>query len=116
MIQCPRFRFARERGFLFTESLHYYTVLPVDANSVVREIRKTKPEAPRYRAVKGSWVKPAWAVRKLVEEDRWTVADAVREVIDRMKLGGQAAPGKVFASIRVAYYVVKNKPWSDEPK
>ena len=85
----------------------------MDPASIVREIRRKTPAAPRYRAAKGAWIKPAWAVRRMVEKDNWMVSDAVREVVSRMQL----TPVDVaFAGIRAAYYEVKKRKWEDEPK
>jgi len=86
---------------------------PVDPASIVREIKRKAPEAPRFRAAKGAWIKPAWAVRRMVEVDHWMVSDAVREIVSRMKL---TPPDVAFAGIRAAYYEVKKRPWKDEPK
>lgn len=85
----------------------------MDPQSIVREIRKKAPDAPRYRASKGSWIKPAWAVRRMVEKENWMVSDAVRETVARMSL----TPNDVaFKGIRAAYYEVRKRPWKEEPK
>lgn len=84
----------------------------MDADEVIREIRKKKPEPPRRRAAMGQWVKPAWAARKLAE-DGWTVSDAVREVVSALKLH---PPDKAFRGVRSAYYEVIKQDWKDEPK
>lgn len=101
-------------GFLCLDGI--LTILhpaAVDPKSIVREIKRKTPAAPRYRALKGAWIKPAWAVRRMVEEQKWMISDAVREVVARMKL---TPPEVAFAGIRAAYYEVKKKDWNKEPK
>ncbi len=70
----------------------------------VKEIRRTTPLPPKTRAGKGAWVDYAKAVRTLVTEDKWTVSDAVRRVIDTHRLH---PPEAAFKGIRAAYYALK---------
>ena len=70
----------------------------------VKEIRRKTPLPPKTRAPKGGWVGYAEAVRTLVSEDRWTVSDAVRRVIETHRLHPEDA---AFKGIRAAYYALK---------
>ena len=75
---------------------------------MIREIKRKTPLPPSYRAARGAWVAPAKVVRALVENDRWTVSDAVREVVARQNLH---PPGIAFRGVRAAYYVLlKQEP------
>ncbi len=83
----------------------------MDPEEAIREIKRKTPLPPSYRAARGVWVQPAWVVRGLVERDKWTVSDAVREVIHRMKL---TPPETAFKGVRAAYYVIRNEPWPEQ--
>jgi hypothetical protein len=85
----------------------------VNPKSIVREIQRKAPEPPRFRATKGAWIKPAWVVRRMVEQQGWSASDAVREVIARMNLHPRDV---AFAGIRAAYYEVRKKDWKKEAK
>ena len=93
--------------------LAFLQPVAVDPESIVREIRKKSPTAPRYRTAKGAWVKPAWTVRRMVEKEKWMVSDAVREVVARL---GLHPKDTAFGGVRAAFYVIRNAPWKDEPK
>lgn len=103
----------RSPGFSFTSFLHSCILGPVDPKSIVREISRKTPAPPRYRAAKGAWIKPAWAVRRMVEKGNWMVSDAVREVVTSMQLH---PPDVAFAGVRAAYYEVKKRDWKNEPE
>ena len=75
---------------------------------IVRAIKRRKPRPAKRRAARGAWVEPAWAVRRLVEKENWTVAEAVREVVDSCKLEPR---DNALAGVRVAYYHLRKKPW-----
>lgn len=79
---------------------------------IVRVIKRKTPRPPRRRAAHGAWIEPAWAVRRLVEKDGWTVSDAVRHVVAALKLD---PPADAFRGVRVAYYIIKKKPWPKQP-
>ncbi len=100
-------------GFFIYRLLAFLHPSAVNPQSIVREIRRKTPVAPRYRVAKGSWIKPAWVVRRMVENDHWAVADAVREVIARLSLH---PPDVAFGGIRAAYYAIRTRDWKEEPK
>lgn len=77
---------------------------------MVREIRRRKPRPPRARTAHGTWIEPAWGVRRLVEQEKWGVSDAVREIVATCNLHPPAA---AFNGVRAAYYEVKKKPWPE---
>lgn len=83
----------------------------MEPEEAIREIKRKTPLPPSYRAARGVWVAPAWIVRGLVERERWTVSDAVREVITRQNIH---PPGPAFHGIRAAYYEVRKQPWPDK--
>lgn len=70
---------------------------------MIREIKRKTPLPPSHRAARGVWVAPAKVVRGLVEKERWTVSDAVREVVARQNLH---PPATAFRGVRAAYYVL----------
>lgn len=82
----------------------------MDIAATIRDIERRKPEPPSQRATHGIWIKPAWVVRHLVERKKWTVSDAVREVVATENYEDPAA---AFKGIRAAYYLVKDKPWEE---
>ena len=90
--------------------LQSHTMNPVET---VKEIKRRVPLPPKPRAEKGQWIAHAWAVRILVERDRWNVSDAVRQVVDAQKLH---PPKQAFDGIRAAYYEVLKKDWPEELK
>lgn len=75
-------------------------------DDIVREIRRTtKPT--KTRANHGQWVEPAKAALALVNSgEGWTVTEAVKAVISRLKLH---PADRAFTAIRAAYYEAKNK-------
>lgn len=109
----PGVRLTTDAGFFLAGRLTFLHPARVDPESIVREIKRQAPAAPRYRSAKGAWVKPAWTVRRMVEKEGWMVSDAVREVVARL---GLHPKDTAFGGVRAAFYVVRKAPWKDEPK
>lgn len=85
----------------------------MDAEEVIRIIKSKNPKPRKQTAAYGARIIPAWAVRRLVEKERWSVSDAVRSVVDSFKLH---PPKPAFNGVRAAYYEIKDRPWEEEPK
>lgn len=85
----------------------------MNPTNVAKEVQQRVPRPPRTRAPKGSWIAAAWAVRILVEREKWNVSDAVRQVIDSQKLGPE---DQAFIGIRAAYYDVRTREWPEHLK
>lgn len=81
----------------------------MDIDAAIREIKKDMGP-PAYRAAYGQHVKYAWIVRGLVEQG-YGVSESVRQVIER---AGLAPFDRVFRSLRVAYYKIKDREWPAE--
>ena len=75
-------------------------------DDIVREIKRTKPKPTKTRASHGQWVEPAKAALALVNNDGWTVTEAVNEVVFRLNLH---PADRAFTAIRAAYYEAKNR-------
>lgn len=85
----------------------------MDSEEVIRIIKRQNPKPVRNSAAYGARIRPAWAVRRLVQKERWSVSDAVRSVVESFKLH---PPRPAFNGVRAAYYEIRRRPWSEEPK
>jgi hypothetical protein len=84
----------------------------MNIQDIVRTIARKNPRPSRPRATHGLWVSPAWAVRGLVEQERYNVSDAVRATV---RAFGLHPEDKAFRGVRAAYYVLRGRPWSEAP-
>ena len=81
----------------------------MNIDQIAREIMRRKPLPANRRAPHGQWVRPAWVVRKLVE-DGWGVKDAVAQVCETLNLHPR---DRALNGVRAAYYEVRNKDWAE---
>jgi len=85
----------------------------VDSEEVIRIIKRRNPKPVKNSAAYGARIRPAWSVRRLVQREHWSVSDAVRSVVESF---GLHPPKSAFNGVRAAYYEIRTRPWSEEPK
>ena len=77
----------------------------IDPQDITKTIERSTPLPPSVRGAHGRYVAPALAVAELVAKG-WIVTDAVRRVVDEMKLRPR---DKALKGVRAYYYYARKR-------